>query len=202
MNKEIEAKFLHVDFNDIRHRLTGLGAVLEQPMRLMRRALIDTPEMIAGGRDAFIRIRDEGNRVTVTFKEFKANTLDGAEEREIVVSNFDDALEIFAEAGLKYRSFQESKRETWRLGETEIVLDEWPWLDTYIEVEAPTEDLVKGVSKKLGFTWDQAIFGSVDRAYKEQYPGMEGRGAIDLPEVRFGDPLPDIFKSSINKSVQ
>ena len=58
MNTEIEAKFTNADHEDIRSRLKALGATLEQPMRLMRRVVIHTPEMTV--KDAFIRIRDEG----------------------------------------------------------------------------------------------------------------------------------------------
>lgn len=193
MKTEIEAKFLHVDFDEVREKLVALGAVCEQPMRLMRRVLIEPDFIKEAGRDAFIRIRDEGDKVTVTFKEFKSLSLNGAEEREIIVNDFDQTVAIFAESGLSYRSFQESKRETWRLGDVEIVLDEWPWLDTYIEVEAPSEALVKETATKLGFSWDDAVFGSVDVAYKLQYPKLDGRGVIDVKEVRFDNPVPKHF---------
>ncbi|MFZ3010016.1 MAG: CYTH domain-containing protein [Candidatus Microsaccharimonas sp.] len=197
MKTEIEAKFLNVDFDQVRAKLTELGAVCEQPMRLMRRALIEPEFIRTAGRDAFIRIRDEGHRVTVTFKEFKKLSLTGAQEREIVVSDFDETIAIFKESGLSYRTFQESKRETWKLGDVEVVLDEWPWLRPYIEVEAPTEALVESTSEALGFMWEDAVFGSVDVAYKLQYPHLGGRGVIDVPEVRFGEPVPEHFGKSI-----
>ena len=194
MKTEIEVKFLNVDFDDVRAKLTALGAVCEQPMRLMKRALSENADMRKDGRDAFIRLRDQGDKVTLTFKEFKTLSLTGAQEYEVEVSNFDTMLAILREAGLPPRTFQESKRETWMLGEVEVVLDEWPWLNRYIEIEGPTEALVEVTAKNMGFDWSDAVFGSVDVAYKLQYPHMSGRGVIDLPEVRFGDPLPDIFK--------
>lgn len=196
MKTEIEAKFLNVDFDDIRQRLTELGAVCEQPMRLMQRALIQTEAMIKDGRHSFMRLRDEGDKVTLTFKEFKDNSLTGASEHEIVVSDFDTTLAILEEGGLKHQSFQESKRETWRVGDdVEVVLDEWPWLNPYIEIEANSEELVKDMATRLGFSWDDAVFGSATEAFQIQYPNARNpRGLIHLPEVRFGAPLPDIFK--------
>lgn len=194
MKTEIEVKFLNVNFDDVRDKLTALGGVCEQPMRLMRRVIIDTPEMIQNGRDAFIRLRDEGDKVTLTFKEFKEQSLTGAEEHEVVVSDFDTTLAILREGGLTRRSFQESKRETWRLNDVEVVLDEWPWLNPYIEIEADTEAAVHETAKQLGYDWNDAVFGSADKAYRIQYPGIRGRGVIDVPEVRFGDPLPENFK--------
>ncbi|MEO6109478.1 MAG: CYTH domain-containing protein [Candidatus Saccharimonadales bacterium] len=197
MKTEIEVKFLHVDHDDVRTKLEAIGGVCDQPMRLMRRVLIEPDFINKAGRDAFIRIRDEGHQVTVTFKEFKNESLTGAEEREIVVSDFDEAVAIFGEAGLHYRTFQESKRETWNVGDVEVVLDEWPWLETYIEVEGPSEARVREVSAELGFSWDDAVFGSVDRAYKLQYPELGGRGVIDVKEVRFDDPVPEHFGKSV-----
>jgi hypothetical protein len=42
MNTEYEAKFINIDLADVRRRLQAVGAVLEQPMRLMRRSIIET----------------------------------------------------------------------------------------------------------------------------------------------------------------
>jgi len=202
MKTEIEVKFLHVDFDDVRKRLLAIGATCEQPMRLMRRVLYENDTLRRPDRDAFVRLRDEGDKVTLTLKEFKNDSLTGAQEREIVVSDFDDTVLILTELNLSYRTFQESKRETWMSvhpdGQVEVVLDEWPWLDTYIEIEGPSEAAVRDVAEKLGFSWQEATFGSVDVAYKEQYPDMSTRGVIDVGDVRFGAPLPKEFgKSSI-----
>ena len=56
MNTEIEVKFINIDHDKIRSRLQELGATLEQPMRVMRRVVIHTPDMTA--KNAFLRIRD------------------------------------------------------------------------------------------------------------------------------------------------
>ena len=197
MKTEIEVKFLNTDHDEVRAKLTALGAVCEQPMRLMRRVLIEPAHFKEEGRDAFIRIRDEGHRVTLTFKEFKSQSLTGAEEHEVTVSDFDATVAIFTEVGLPHRTFQESKRETWQYGDIEVVLDEWPWLNPYIEIEGPTEEGVKKAAADLGFSWDDAVFGSVDSAYKIQYPDLAGRGVIDEKEVRFDAPVPEIFGKSL-----
>ena len=68
MNTEIEAKFVNVSIDDVRSNLTKLGAVLEQPMRLMKRVTIDSDFMRSN--NAFLRIRDEGNKITITYKQF------------------------------------------------------------------------------------------------------------------------------------
>jgi adenylate cyclase class 2 len=192
MNTEIEAKFLNTDHDVIRDKLQALGATCEQPMRLMRRVTIDTPELIE--KDAFLRVRDEGHRTTMTYKQFDQLSVDGAKEIEITVSDFDKAVQLLEAAGLKSESFQESKRETWLLGSVEIVLDEWPWLNPYIEIEAESELAVRSTAESLGFAWDMAVFGDVMVAYRAQYPHLSEQDTVGrIAVVKFGDPLPDLL---------
>ena len=193
MNSEIEAKFVDINIGDIREKLTSIHATLEQPMRDMRRVTIDTPDMRQ--MNAFLRVRDEGNKTTVTYKQFDKLSVDGAKESEIVTSDFDSTVSLLAAAGLLHGSFQESRRETWQLDKVEIVLDEWPWLNPYMEIEGPSEVTIKRVAEQLGLNWSDAIFGDVMAAYRAQYPHLkldETRG--NLPEVRFNTPLPDLLK--------
>src|SRR5438105_2447431 len=148
MKTEIEAKFLNVEFDEVREKLTALGAVCEQPMRLMRRVIIE-PEFIKERREnSLLRLRDEGDKITLPWKEFRSQSLTGAFERAVTVSDFDETVEILKAAGLDYLSYQESKRETWTLGDVEIVLDEWPWINPYIEIEGPTEASVEETAEK------------------------------------------------------
>ena len=195
MKTEIEAKFADIDIDEIRAALKAAGAMCEQPMRLMRRALIEEPHHAK--EHSFLRIRDEGDKVTLTFKRRKDPYnpgIDGVKEIEVEVSDFDDTLTIFSEAGWHYMTFQESKRETWKLGEAEVVIDEWPWLEPYIEIEGETEAIIKAAAEKLGLKWDDAQFVNIDVLYNKKYEFAPNfRGVIDVPEARFGAPLPPQF---------
>ena len=195
MDAEIEVKFLDVDIENVRTRLQDAGAVLEQPMRLMRRALIEEAHHAA--ENSFIRVRDEGDKVTLTFKRRTKSdaetSIDSTKEIETTVGDFDKTVTIFAEAGWNYTTLQESRRETWRLDDAEVVIDEWPWIQPYIEIEAASEYVVKRVAQALGFDWKDAVFGSVDVVYQRDFPKMKIRGVIDIKEVRFADPVPAAF---------
>ncbi len=197
MNTEIEAKFINANHEDIKSKLKALGGELEQPFRLMRRVVIHTPEMT--DRNAYLRIRDEGYRTTVTYKQFDGDTVDGAKEYEIVASSFDDAINIFSASGLIYDTYQESKRENWRLGTVEIMLDEWPWLNPYIEIEGESEEAIKNVAALLGLNWSDAVFGGVSNVYKMQYPhiGDEGNRIInqEWASIKFDDPKPELLNT-------
>lgn len=194
MKTEYEAKFLDIDIEDVRDRLRQVGAKLEKPMRLMRRVTIENEDLVA--KSAFVRVRDEGDRVTMTYKQFDGMSVDGAKEYEVIVSSFDDAAALLAAAGLPYQSFQESKRETWVWGDVEIVIDEWPWLKPYIEIESSGEKQVKDFAEKLGYSWDDAVFGDVMVAYRAEYPHLSPTDTVGrVAEVRFDGPLPDLLRN-------
>jgi adenylate cyclase class 2 len=192
MKSEVEVKFINRDHNAVRKRLLELGGTCEQPMRLMRRVTIETPYL--QDKNAFVRVRDEGRRVTMTYKQFDELSIDGAKEIEVTVGNFQDAISLLDAAGLSALSYQESKRETWLLSSAEVVLDEWPWLMPYIEIEADDEETVRAISVQLGFEWQDAVFGDVMSGYRIQYPHLTDKDTIGhIPEVKFEDPLPPLL---------
>ena len=196
MQTEVEAKFW-VNHDKVRAALLAAGAVNEQPMRLMRRVILDYPDGTLDQDHAWLRVRDEGNKVTITYKRDAENSFGSAQEIETTVGSIETTVALLEALGLEARSRQESKRETWRLGDVEIVLDEWPWLDEYIEIEAATQQEVKDVARQLGFTWDDAVFGSVTSLYKIQYPALTENGRFDeVQEVAFDQPVPDLFLKS------
>jgi adenylate cyclase, class 2 len=198
MNSEIEAKFLNINHDEIRDKLTSLGAVLEQPMRTMKRVVVHTPDMTE--KNAFVRIRDEGHRTTITYKQFDEDSIDGAKEYEVIVNDFETAVNIFKESGLAYDTYQESNRENWLLNGVEIMLDEWPWINPYLEIEGKSEEEIRQVAQLLDLDWNRAVFGDVTNVYKSQYShlGEEGRNEINLnwPIIRFQDDAPELLRQS------
>src|SRR5690606_4856605 len=105
MQTEIEAKFLGVEPADVRARLKKAGAACRQPMKLMRRVVFDNETMRA--KSGFVRVRDEGYRITMTYKQYDEMSLTGAKEIEFTVSNYDAALAFCEAAGIRPKSAQE-----------------------------------------------------------------------------------------------
>lgn len=190
MQQEIEAKFLHVDHNAIRAKLKAAGATCEVPMRLMRRKMFDYPDRRFQTNHQRLRIRDEGNgKAFINYKS--SNDSNYVDEVEVLVSSLEDMATILKALGLINHSTQESKRETWHYKDVEVVLDEWPWVDTYIEIEGPTEAAIQKAAKELGFKWEEAEFGSVDDVYKAQFTKMTEADSIgEVADVSFGQDLP------------
>ncbi|HMQ09411.1 MAG TPA: CYTH domain-containing protein [Candidatus Nanoperiomorbaceae bacterium] len=189
MNTEIEVKFIQVNHDTIRSQLQTLGGTCAHPMRLMRRVVFVNEALES--RHGWLRVRDEGDRVTVSYKQRDSLDIHGTKEIETVVGDFDAIIQIIRQMGEWKESYQESKRETWQLGEVEVVLDEWPWLDPLIEIEGPSAELVTEVAVKLGFAMKDATYGSVMSAYRKRYPDLDHDFKIgNVSIVKFGDPMP------------
>lgn len=169
MEKEIEAKFLDVDHDTMRKDLQSLSAVLVQDMTPMRRINMDFPDGSLRNKGGWLRIRDEGTKVMTAYKQKNSPGIHGVQEVQTGVDSFDAAVALMKALGLVETSYQETKREIWMLDDSEVVLDIWPWVKPYIEIEGPSEDHVKAVAGKLGFVWEEAVFGPVEPVYQAEY---------------------------------
>jgi adenylate cyclase class 2 len=186
METEIEAKFLDIDPEATRKLLRDLGATLVYPEVLMKRRVFDNP---TNKQSDWLRVRDEGDKVTMSYKKVVDRTVHGTKEITIEVSNFDDACAILAAAQLRPASYQETRREKWILDGAEVTIDTWPWIPTFVEIESSSEDDLRSVAKNLGLDWSQAFFGSVEPAYQKYYDVTDAE-INSWPEIIF-TPVPD-----------
>lgn len=190
MQTEIEAKFLDTNHDDMRAKLKALGAICEQTERVMRRKNYDYPDKrLEKSVEGWIRVRDEGNKVTLAYKQLNDRTLHGTKEVSVTVSSFDDTCKFLEAIGMEEQSYQETKRESWKLGDAEIELDEWPWIPPFLEIEAPDEQQLREVAEKLGLSMDDAVHGSVEIAYTTVYD-VTDQEVDHWKEILF-TPVPD-----------
>ena len=169
MQTEIEAKFPDIDAENLRRKLKELGATQEHPELLMRRNNYDYPEDRLDAQSGWVRVRDEGPIVTLSYKHLLDRSLHGMKELTIVVDSFDKTCEFLEAIGMEVKSYQETKREKWLLGAVEVTLDTWPWIPTFVELEGKTEENVKTVATQLGLNWSNAMYGSVEAVYQMHY---------------------------------
>ncbi len=164
METEIEAIFTNVDKGEVRTKLHELGAELVCPERLQKRKNYDPPT-----DKGWIRVRDEGNKVTLTYKRMENRSIDGMKEINIVVDDFDTTDSFLQTIGIPVKSYQETKRESWLLNGVEIEIDEWPWLPPFVEIEGDSIERVEKAAKKLDFDMKDATYGAVNNLYAEKY---------------------------------
>jgi len=193
MKLEIEAKFLDVNHDDLRAKLKAIGAECKKPMRLMRRKNYDFADNRLNKVGGWVRLRDEGGKVTLAYKQVNDRTLLGTHEAQVTVDNFDDADAFLQAIGLEPKSYQETKRESWHLEGFEIELDEWPWSKPYIEMEGPDEASLKDLAAKLGLDWAGVKHGSVEIVYQGEYDVTDDE-IDDIQLITFETPVPDLFE--------
>jgi len=184
--EENEVKFLNIDPIFVEEKLKKLGAerVFE---KLYKRKVFDYPDLRFDKAGAFIRIRDEGDKITLTFKQrLGVKTHDGTtndegmEEMEIIVSDFKKTAEFLEKIGLKEKFYEENKRIRYILDDIEFDIDFWPGLEPYLEIEAPTWERIDDAIKMLDFNpKDKKIF-STYQAYQ-----LKGIDENDYQEITF-----------------
>lgn len=173
MQTEIEAKWIVSDLDIIRNKLSELKANLDQPERLMRRKPFDFPDNRLEKVGGWVRVRDEGDKITLAYKQLNDRSLHGTKEVSVEVSDFNNTCQILEAVGLEAKSYQETKRETWHYKNCEITLDTWPWIPSVVEIEAESEEAVQLVASALGFTWAEALHGSIENVYQKYYKVTE-----------------------------
>jgi adenylate cyclase class 2 len=189
MHTEIEAKFLDINPNQLRDKLKLLKAQLVNPERTMRRKNFDFKDSRLQSRSGWVRVRDEGNKATLSYKQLNDRSLHGTKEVNVVVSDFEDTCNFLKNIGMIQKSYQVTKRESWILDGVEIEIDTWPWIPQYVELEGESESEVRSVATKLGLSWAKALHGSVEIAYQsyfdvteEEIDGWEEITFIPTPE--------------------
>lgn len=184
MKIEFEARFIISNKEDLLKKIQNNGFENVQPECLMKRYVYTIP---GKNNDYYARVRDEGNRITATAKYVSSDSVDGVKKAEIEVSNFDDAHALFTMIGLQKKGYQETKRAHWKKGTIGLMLDSWPGLPNFIEIEAQTEQQVRETATLLGFDWKDASFGAIDGLY-EKYLGWSREDINACPEIMFSNP--------------
>jgi|SRR5882762_3156035 len=132
--------------DEVRARLLEIGAKYEREEFEVN--TLYTGEAIELGQ-AVLRLRRIDDRALLTYKERVGTRTDIKEqlEMETGVDN-PDALEFILEALGYYPALvYEKRRETWRLGATEIVIDELPF-GLFMEIEGE-EQSIRDIETRL-----------------------------------------------------
>ena len=168
---EYEAKFYPVNKEEYRKKLESLGAKLIIPERKLIRTIADTRKSSNIAKNHYIRIRDEGNLIRLSFKitADQNGQLSDQKEIDVDVSDFDKTVKIFESIGIKFGYKQETKREEWEYKGAQITIDTWPGLDTYSEIEAESEEKVKEIASDFGFDWNHKIITAAAEIYTRVY---------------------------------
>lgn len=189
MHIEYEATFYPVEKDDVRERLKQAGAELVRPEFLQKRVTFNLPagHEIDGG---WLRVRDEGDKITMSLKIIDGGKISDQKEICLIIDDFAAGVNFLNKIGCREKSYQETRREIWKLDGVEITIDQWPYLEPLVEIEGGSEEAVKAVSEKLGFGWEKALFCSITTLYSMKY-GLEERVINNqVPIITFEEANP------------
>ena len=177
---EYEARILEINKEKLEEKLKSLNAKKVADFDYKRLVYDFNP----ADKGRWIRLRTDGRKTTLTVKEVKSYEIDGTEENEIEVSDFETTNIILNKLGYIAKSYQENKRTRYLLDGVEIDIDDWPLIPTYLEIEGPSEVAVHNTLETLGFKREEATTNDVDNIYKDYGININIIDNLELEEER------------------
>ena len=184
--EEIEVKFLNIDPEAIQKKFADIGAK-KSGEYFYRRRVFDYPDWRLDKQGAWLRLRDEGDRITLSFKQrlgIKSHdgseSDDGMEEVEIIVDDFDKTALLLVRIGFVEKHYAENKRIRWVKDEVEFDIDTFPELEPYLEIEARSWEKIDEAILWLDLNpADKKIFSA------NQIYALKGINVADYARITF-----------------
>ena len=180
MHTEYEVRVLEINPEEMIQRLEKLHAEFEWD-RIQRRYVYD---FIPKEEKKWIRLRTNGDKTTLTIKNLVTSKIDGTQELEVVVDDFERTNLILKELGYVAKGYQENRRIQYLLNGVEIDIDSWPHIPTYLEIEGQSEAAVYNALEALGFTREDCTSTDVEGIYSGYGYNLENISELILEEDR------------------
>jgi len=163
-NREVEIKFRIEDTAGIPARLQAAGFRLVTERTHEMNTLYDLPGNPLRQRGALLRVRQYGERWTVTYKDKgQIGRHKSRREVETPVQNGRALAEILTSVGFRPGFAYEKFRSEWSDGTGHIVIDETP-IGNFGEIEGPPR-WIDAMARKLVISKDQYITASYSELF-------------------------------------
>ncbi len=179
--EEREIKFYVQDLGKIAERLRLSGAVMTRPRTLERNLRLDSRDHELEQKGQLLRIRKD-DKVSVTYKA-DARVEGSVIARTEIEFEADDARmvqKLFERLGYNVSVIYEKFRSRYKLGDVVVVLDELPFGD-FVEIEAPNNILIEGVSQMLGLDFSKGMAIN----YLGLFEIFKSNRAVDFVDLTF-----------------
>jgi len=164
MKTEYEIRIIGINPAEVKKKLESIDAI-HRGIFIMRRCVYDVP----GKKEhAWVRLRDDGERVTLAYKIRERGGIKGIKETETRVQSFEKTKQILDSINLKFVAYQENRRDQYQLGDIEFSIDEWPLLPPHVEIEGRDEKDVKRGVELLGYKMEQTTTKTMLGLYKDK----------------------------------
>lgn len=119
----------------------------------------------------WIRLRQTDDETTITIKKIISNKgkykLDAVNELEFNVPSIEAGKEFLEDLGYFFARHQIKMRIAYDYKNTEIVIDKWPKLEPYIEIEGPTKEEIEEAVLMFGYNLEDAVVMNTDDVYNK-----------------------------------
>ena len=187
--KEVEVKILEIDPAAIEKSLLKLGAE-KKFSGLVKVRYFDKNGEIKKKKDV-LRVRqfgeeksDQLEKVEVCYKTNKhtENGYKVCDEYHLAGHNFDESVGFFEHLGFEITCSYEKKRTVFKYKNLEVVIDEYPQIPPFMEIEGADETADEGAIEKfisaLGLEGKERSSKSIGVLLKEKYPHVQLDGLI------------------------
>ena len=145
--EEIEVKFLNINIPKIVKKLKTLGAK-KVFSKFYKRKLFDYPDYRLNKENRWLRLRNEGDKITLTYKKLYLGKK--TEEIEVEVNDFKKTSNLLENLGFILKRYVENKRTRYILGDIEFNIDHFPLIKPYLEIESDSWNKIKKAISLLG----------------------------------------------------
>lgn len=180
MNIEYEVRVLDINRDYMIKKLEEVGCTFKWDL-LQRRYVYDFNPV---EENKWIRLRTNGKKTTLTIKKINNLKIDGTEELEIKVDDFDKTNELLNELGYVARNYQENRRRQYFYDDIEIDIDDWPLIPTYLEIEGKNEESVYKMIELLGIEKESVTTKDVATIYSDYGIKINKIKTLKLEEER------------------
>lgn len=180
LHTEYEVRVLNIKREEIVKKLEELQAEFQWDL-IQKRYVYDFIPKIEG---KWIRLRTNGEKTTLTIKNLVSSEIDGTQELEIEVDNFERCNLILKELGYVPKGYQENRRRQYLLNGVEVDIDSWPLIPDYLEIEGPSEEAVYNALESLGFKREDATSRDVEGIFLDYGYNLNDIYNLKLEEER------------------
>ena len=168
--KEIEAKILEIDTDELRKKLEKIGAI-----KVFEEQVKSEFYDFKDGRieeNGQIRLRTIGDRSFVTRKiDVVDERAKVKEEIEFDVEDPDEVRKFLKSIGLEKIESGEKKRAKWHKNSMEYVIDWYHGIPPLLEIEASSHQKLEESFEELGFSFEETVDWGSSRVH--QHYGVE-----------------------------
>jgi adenylate cyclase class 2 len=190
MEIEFEGRILDINPEELIAKIKAVGGKLKKELTLYRRSVFGLCDIKRG----FVRVRDEGDKVTMTAKIYKDPKFPQEYELQLK-DNFENGQAFLEALNLNKKAYHETMREKWSIPKPgknkhghelcEVAIDYIPGLPVYAELECKTKEDLHKTAKLLNVKVADLMYGGYGKVFVHYYDMAENEINNVIPSLTF-----------------